>query len=90
MGLSCGNPTAVAELKEGQVVLDLGSGGGLDVFIAARKVGATGKAIGVDMTPEMLHKACANAIVKGPVLTMSNSVWERLSIFPLRTIVLTW
>jgi len=57
MGLSCGNPTAIADLKAGQVVLDLGSGGGFDVFIDARKVGPKGKAIGVDMTPEMLSKA---------------------------------
>ena len=57
MGLSCGNPTAIADLKHGQVVLDLGSGGGFDVFIAAKKVGKTGKAIGVDMTPEMLSKS---------------------------------
>jgi len=60
MGLSCGNPTAIAELKPGEVVLDLGSGGGFDVFIAGRKVGATGRVIGVDMTPEMLSKARAN------------------------------
>jgi len=59
MGLSCGNPTAIANLKPGQVVLDLGSGGGFDVFIAARKVGPKGKAIGIDMTPEMLSKARA-------------------------------
>ena len=59
MGLSCGNPTALAELKAGQVVLDLGSGGGFDVFIAAQKVGPRGKVIGVDMTPEMLSKARA-------------------------------
>jgi arsenite methyltransferase len=59
MGLSCGNPTAIANLKSGQVVLDLGSGGGFDVFIAAKKVGAKGRAIGVDMTPEMLGKARA-------------------------------
>ncbi|MHC4122537.1 MAG: arsenite methyltransferase [Planctomycetota bacterium] len=59
MGLSCGNPTAIANLKPGQLVLDLGSGGGFDVFIAARKVGPKGKAIGVDMTPEMLSKARA-------------------------------
>ncbi len=59
MGLSCGNPTAIANLIPGQVVLDLGSGGGFDVFIAARKVGAKGRAIGVDMTPEMLSKARA-------------------------------
>jgi hypothetical protein len=50
MGLSCGNPNALAGLKPGEVVLDLGSGGGFDVFIAARKVGAGGRAIGVDMT----------------------------------------
>jgi SAM-dependent methyltransferase len=60
MGLSCGNPNALAALKPGEVVLDLGSGGGFDVFIAARKVGATGRAIGVDMTPEMLAKARKN------------------------------
>jgi len=57
MGLSCGNPTAIANLKPGQVVLDLGSGGGFDVFIAAKKVGAKGMAIGVDMTAEMLTKS---------------------------------
>lgn len=57
MGLSCGNPTAIAGLKPGQVVLDLGSGGGFDVFIAANKIGPEGRAIGVDMTPEMLRKA---------------------------------
>jgi len=57
MGLSCGNPTAIAELKPGQVVLDLGSGGGFDVFIAAKKLGPEGRAIGVDMTPEMISKA---------------------------------
>jgi SAM-dependent methyltransferase len=61
MGLSCGNPAALAALKPGEVVLDLGSGGGFDVFIAGRKVGATGRAIGVDMTPEMLAKARRNA-----------------------------
>src|ERR1019366_6210252 len=60
MGLSCGNPTALASLKPGEVVLDLGSGGGFDVFIAGRKVGAKGRAIGVDMTPEMLAKARKN------------------------------
>jgi SAM-dependent methyltransferase len=60
MGLSCGNPNAQATLQPGEVVLDLGSGGGFDVFIAGRKVGATGRAIGVDMTPEMLAKARKN------------------------------
>ena len=60
MGLSCGNPAALAALQPGEVVLDLGSGGGFDVFIAGRKVGATGRAIGVDMTPDMLAKARKN------------------------------
>lgn len=61
LGLSCGNPTALASLKPGEVVLDLGSGAGFDIFIAARKVGSTGRAIGVDMTPEMIAKARENA-----------------------------
>lgn len=60
MGLSCGNPAALAALKAGEVVLDLGSGAGFDVFIAGRKVGATGRAVGVDMTPELLGKARRN------------------------------
>jgi arsenite methyltransferase len=60
MGLSCGNPNALAALMPGEVVLDLGSGGGLDVFLAARRVGPTGFAIGVDMTPEMISKARKN------------------------------
>lgn len=57
MGLGCGNPTAIADLKSGEVVLDLGSGAGVDVFLAANKVGPTGRVIGVDMTEEMVHKA---------------------------------
>jgi SAM-dependent methyltransferase len=65
MGLSCGNPTATANLRPGEVVVDLGSGGGLDVFLAAKKVGPTGKAIGIDMTPEMLARARANAERQG-------------------------
>jgi len=60
MGLSCGNPSAIAQLQPGMVVLDLGSGGGFDVFLAGPKVGKTGRVIGVDMTPEMLSKARAN------------------------------
>jgi arsenite methyltransferase len=60
MGLSCGNPNALAALKPGEVVLDLGAGGGFDVFIAGRKVAPGGRAIGVDMTPEMLAKARKN------------------------------
>lgn len=57
MGLSCGNPTATANLRSGEVVVDLGSGGGLDVFLAAQKVGPTGKALGIDMTPAMVERA---------------------------------
>ena len=57
MGLGCGNPTAIADLKAGEVVLDLGSGAGVDVLLAANKVGPTGKVIGVDMTEEMIDKA---------------------------------
>lgn len=61
MGLGCGNPNAIAALKAGETVLDLGSGGGFDCFLAARRVGVSGKVIGVDMTPAMLEKARANA-----------------------------
>src|SRR5437868_14767505 len=60
MGLSCGNPTATANLRPGEVVVDLGCGGGLDVFLAAAKVGPTGRAIGIDMTTEMLDLARRN------------------------------
>lgn len=62
MGLSCGNPIALASLKPGEVVVDLGSGGGFDIFMAGRKVGPTGRAIGVDMTPQMLSKARKNIV----------------------------
>src|ERR1044071_8615237 len=61
MGLSCGNPTATANLRAGETVVDLGSGGGLDVFLAAAQVGPTGRAIGIDMTPEMIELARRNA-----------------------------
>ena len=61
LGLGCGNPTALASLKKGEVVVDLGSGAGIDCFLAAKKIGKTGKIIGVDMTPEMLEKARRNA-----------------------------
>lgn len=61
MGLGCGNPVALASLKKGEAVLDLGSGGGIDVFLAAEKVGPKGKAIGVDMTEEMIQKARTTA-----------------------------
>jgi SAM-dependent methyltransferase len=63
--LGCGNPTAIADLVEGEVVLDLGSGGGIDVLLSARRVGATGKAYGVDMTDEMLALARRNAAEAG-------------------------
>jgi arsenite methyltransferase len=61
MGLSCGNPTATAHLRSGEVVVDLGSGGGLDVFLAAKMVGPEGRAIGIDMTSSMIERARANA-----------------------------
>jgi len=61
MGLGCGNPQAIAALRPGEVVVDLGSGGGFDCFLAARQVGETGRVIGVDMTPEMVEKARKNA-----------------------------
>ncbi len=61
LGLGCGNPVALASLKEGEIVLDLGSGGGIDVFLAAKKVGPRGKAIGVDMTEDMINRAMITA-----------------------------
>jgi arsenite methyltransferase len=65
MGLSCGNPTATAHLRPGEVVVDLGSGGGLDVFLASKKIGPTGRAIGIDMTPAMVERARNNAETGG-------------------------
>lgn len=62
MGLGCGNPKAIAALKPGEVVIDLGAGGGFDCFLAAQEVGPTGHVIGVDMTPDMLSKARSNAV----------------------------
>lgn len=61
MGLGCGNPQAIAALQPGETVLDLGAGGGFDCFLAAKRVGPTGRVIGVDMTPDMISKARANA-----------------------------
>jgi SAM-dependent methyltransferase len=69
--LGCGNPTAVAELREGEVVLDLGSGGGIDVILSAKRIGATGLAYGLDMTEEMLALARANASAAG----VSNAIF---------------
>jgi arsenite methyltransferase len=72
MGLSCGNPTALASLQPGEVVLDLGSGGGFDLFLAGPKVGATGRAIGVDMTPDMLALARKNTATYREVTGLDN------------------
>src|SRR5204863_8768862 len=71
LGLSCGNPTATANLRPGEVVVDLGCGAGIDVLLAALKVGPTGKAIGIDMTPEMIERARRNAAkpIDGKLLT---------------------
>jgi arsenite methyltransferase len=65
MGLSCGNPTAMASIRAGEVIVDLGSGGGLDVFLASELVGPQGRAIGIDMTPAMIDRARANALAGG-------------------------
>src|ERR1700759_511801 len=65
MGLSCGNPTATAHLRPGEVVVDRGSGGGLDVFLSSKQVGPQGRAIGIDMTPAMIERARANAAAGG-------------------------
>lgn len=65
LGLGCGNPQAIAAIREGEVVLDLGSGAGFDCFLAARQVGPTGQVIGVDMTADMISRARANALKLG-------------------------
>jgi SAM-dependent methyltransferase len=75
MGLGCGNPRAIASLQEGETVVDLGSGGGFDCFLAAPEVGATGKVIGIDMTPDMVSKARSNA-VKGKYQTVEFRLGE--------------
>src|SRR5881628_795428 len=80
MGLSCGNPTASAGLRPGEVVVDLGCGGGLDVFLAAGKVGPTGKAIGIDMTPEMIERARRNAASAGGGSPITNVEFHLASI----------
>lgn len=82
LGLGCGNPTAVAELREGEVVVDLGSGAGFDAILCARQVGPAGRVIGIDMTPEMLARARANAARLGlPQVEFREGVIEDL---PLR------
>src|SRR5207245_7972771 len=65
MGLSCGNPTAFASLRPGETVVDLGCGGGLDVLLAAARVGPAGKAVGIDLTPAMIERARRNAARQG-------------------------
>ena len=92
MGLSCGNPVAIAALKEGQTVLDLGSGGGFDVFQAGQIVKAAGRVIGVDMTPEMLAKARKILIFisRAQVWTMWNFALAKLSTCPSLMAALMW
>ena len=80
MGLSCGNPTAFASLQPGETVVDLGCGGGLDVFLAAAKVGPAGKAIGIDMTPEMIDLARRNAAKAGNGAALSNVEFHQATI----------
>jgi SAM-dependent methyltransferase len=70
LGLGCGNPTAIANLKPGDVVVDLGSGAGFDALLAAEKLGSEGRFIGVDMTPEMLARARTNAVNAGYAQTV--------------------
>ena len=70
LGLGCGNPTAIANLKPGEVVVDLGSGAGFDALLAAEKIGSNGRFIGVDMTPEMLERARTNAVNAGYARTV--------------------
>lgn len=81
MGLSCGNPTATANLEPGEVVVDLGCGGGIDVLLAAKKVGPGGRAIGIDMTPEMIGRATLNAIKAG--VTNAEFHLARMEALPL-------
>lgn len=81
LGLGCGNPTALADLRAGEVVVDLGCGAGIDVLLAARRVGPTGKAIGIDMTPEMLERARHNAMRVG--LSNVDFLLGRLEALPL-------
>jgi SAM-dependent methyltransferase len=80
MGLSCGNPTAFASLQPGETVADLGCGGGLDVFLGAKRVGPTGKAIGIDMTPEMLDLARRNAAMADGGKELTNVEFHQATI----------
>jgi SAM-dependent methyltransferase len=85
MGLSCGNPVATARLRPGEVVVDLGCGGGIDVLLAAQKVGPSGRAIGIDMTPEMIARAHANATRFGSGTAPANVAFHlaRIDALPL-------
>jgi SAM-dependent methyltransferase len=86
MGLSCGNPTATANLRPGETVVDLGCGGGIDVFLAARKVGPRGKVIGIDMTPEMIERANRNAAeVAKQGITNVEFHQAKMEVMPLAT-----
>lgn len=75
LGLGCGNPVAIASLKEGDVVLDLGSGAGFDAFLASAKVGTTGRVIGVDMTKEMVEKKKSSESLSG-CLSLAEELWS--------------
>ena len=83
LGLGCGNPVALASLITGETVVDLGSGGGFDCFLAAKEVGESGHVIGIDMTPEMISKARVNGKNRVP-LTLSSD-WGRSSTFQWQT-----
>ena len=84
MGLSCGNPTATAHIRTGEIVVDLGSGGGLDVFLASKMVDPSGRAIGIDMTPAMIDRASTNAHAGG--YTNVEFINPRLTRFPCPTL----
>jgi arsenite methyltransferase len=81
--LGCGNPTALAELKPGEIVLDLSSGGGIDVLLSARRVGPTGKAYGLDMTDDMLALAEENKRKSGLPMSSFSKAKSRISTFPI-------
>lgn len=81
LSLGCGNPVAVADLRPGETVLDLGAGGGIDCFLAAKQVGETGRVIGVDMTPEMVAQARQNAArVNAPQVEFREGLLEKLPV----------
>src|SRR4051812_5982678 len=87
MGLSCGNPTAFASLRPGETVLDLGCGGGLDVFLAGHRVGPTGKAIGIDMTSEMLN--CLDVMRRVERTSSSTKPQSTSFHYPMRRLIVS-